>query len=317
MDTSNLFKDRASELVFYLLNFTMETERDEALGIKPVFYLDPDKALEWYRETFDQIKDFPEKAPLLQAVEALRERYSCLVSSSSATWKNGYQRIEGAIYRNIYVVGDLHGCYQSLQVLMHKVQFDEMQDLIVSVGDLIDRGNDSVSCLRLQKEIWFKPVLGNHEAMALEVVEKGNNAQIWYINGGSWYWDIQEGNDDVLKQVVDRLIYQLDNLPYVIEIVLEDRVVGVAHADYPSNDYVFGKDIDLASTLWNRTRFKTITEDLKGGTVPNYPEHSISGIDAFYFGHTPVEEILTMGNLKYIDTGAVFGRALSLVKIKG
>lgn len=227
-----------------------------------------------------------------------------------------YQRIDGTLYRKIYVVGDLHGCYQSLLALMHKVQFDKSQDLIVSVGDLIDRGNDSIGCLRLQREAWFKPVLGNHEAMALEVVRDEINALRWYHNGGDWYWDMMDGDDTTLKAEVNQLILDVSKLPYVIEVVLEDRKVAIVHADYPSNDYVFGKPLPTESFIWSRDRFTLISEDQKR-TVPTYTDFSVLGIDAVYFGHTPVKEVLRAGNLNYIDTGAVFGGHLSLICIKG
>ncbi|HBY9796157.1 TPA: YlcG family protein [Klebsiella pneumoniae] len=51
-----------------------------------------------------------------------------------------YQRINGADWRNIWVVGDLHGCYTNLMNRLDGVGFDPAQDLLVSVGDLIDRG---------------------------------------------------------------------------------------------------------------------------------------------------------------------------------
>ena len=55
--------------------------------------------------------------------------------------RNGiYQRISGDQYRNIWVVGDLHGCYQLLIDRVQQIDFDKQNDLIISVGDLIDRG---------------------------------------------------------------------------------------------------------------------------------------------------------------------------------
>jgi serine/threonine protein phosphatase 1 len=48
-----------------------------------------------------------------------------------------------------YVVGDLHGCYDLLQRVLGEVGFDTTCDRLFSVGDLIDRGPNSLKCLEL------------------------------------------------------------------------------------------------------------------------------------------------------------------------
>lgn len=53
--------------------------------------------------------------------------------------KEIYQKINGDDYRNVWIVGDLHGCYTNLMNRLDAVGFDPAQDLLVSVGDLIDR----------------------------------------------------------------------------------------------------------------------------------------------------------------------------------
>ena len=66
-----------------------------------------------------------------------------------------------------YVVGDLHGCLDLLLRLLEEVKFDQSRDRLFSVGDLIDRGPDSLGCLHLLAEPWFHAVQGNHENMLL------------------------------------------------------------------------------------------------------------------------------------------------------
>ena len=61
-----------------------------------------------------------------------------------------YQRIEGSAWRNIWLVGDLHGCFA---VLMKPSPADKIlthTDLLISVGDLIDRRPQSAKCLALR-----------------------------------------------------------------------------------------------------------------------------------------------------------------------
>lgn len=64
-----------------------------------------------------------------------------------------------------YLVGDLHGCYDELQILLDKVRFDPAQDRLYPVGDLVARGDKSLQCLRLIKSLGeaAQTVLGNHD----------------------------------------------------------------------------------------------------------------------------------------------------------
>ncbi|WP_373099152.1 MULTISPECIES: bis(5'-nucleosyl)-tetraphosphatase (symmetrical) ApaH [Pasteurellaceae] len=64
-----------------------------------------------------------------------------------------------------YLVGDLQGCYDELQLLLDKVKFDPQQDQLYLVGDLVARGDQSLACLRLVKSLGERAhtVLGNHD----------------------------------------------------------------------------------------------------------------------------------------------------------
>lgn len=70
-----------------------------------------------------------------------------------------------------YAIGDIQGCYESLQCLLEKIAFNPQQDRLWLVGDLINRGPDSLATLRflysLRNSIEF--VLGNHDLHFLAV----------------------------------------------------------------------------------------------------------------------------------------------------
>jgi len=74
-----------------------------------------------------------------------------------------------------YVIGDIQGCYPQLEQLLDIIQFDPTQDKLWSVGDLVNRGSDSLSTLRFFKSLGkrAKVVLGNHD-MHLLAVAHGN-----------------------------------------------------------------------------------------------------------------------------------------------
>lgn len=65
----------------------------------------------------------------------------------------------------VYAVGDLQGCFTPLQALLRRVQFDSEQDKLWLVGDLVNRGPDSLTTLRFLYSIRhaLTVVLGNHD----------------------------------------------------------------------------------------------------------------------------------------------------------
>ncbi|WP_417932837.1 metallophosphoesterase [Enterobacter hormaechei] len=216
-----------------------------------------------------------------------------------------YQRINGADWRNIWVVGDLHGCYTNLMTQLGKVDFDPAQDLLISVGDLIDRGTENVECLDLITQPWFRAVRGNHEQMMLDGVEDYTLERHWRANGGSWYFFL---DDDAGRYVRNNLLQRVVDLPLIIELVTCDRKVVICHADYPHNEYAFDKPVPEEMVIWNRER----VSDAQDGIVS-----PIVGADLFIFGHTPARQPLKYANQMYIDTGAVFCGNLTLVQVQG
>ena len=70
-----------------------------------------------------------------------------------------------------YVVGDIQGCFEPLQRLLAKAGFQRGNDTLWSVGDLINRGPQSLETLQYLKGLGssFRGVLGNHDLHFLAV----------------------------------------------------------------------------------------------------------------------------------------------------
>ena len=96
-----------------------------------------------------------------------------------------------------FVVGDLHGCFGLLDRLLEHVRFDPASDRLFSVGDLVDRGPDSLRCVEFLASPWFYAVKGNHETLLLEFFESylaDGTMDDWdrfpqsdvALNGGEW-----------------------------------------------------------------------------------------------------------------------------------
>ena len=213
-----------------------------------------------------------------------------------------YQCINGSAWRNIWLVGDLHGCFARLMAALRERRFDPYQDLLLSVGDLIDRGPQSAQCLDLLRYRWVCAVRGNHEQMALEALA-GGDMRLWEMNGGGWYTQSPQNQ----RRRLAELIASCRDLPLIIELHGGGQVHVIAHADYPAAVYRWQRAVDEHQVLWRRQR---LTDHFAGR------HGAITGADHFWFGHTPLKRRYDSDNQHYIDTGAVFGGELTLVALQ-
>lgn len=70
-----------------------------------------------------------------------------------------------------YVIGDIHGCYKQLQLLLETINFDPTNDTLWFTGDLINGGPQPAEVIRFIKSLDDKHicVLGNHDLVLLGV----------------------------------------------------------------------------------------------------------------------------------------------------
>lgn len=186
-----------------------------------------------------------------------------------------------------FFIGDLHGGYEPLIRILKKLQFSTLTDRVFSVGDLIDRGQDSEKCLSLLDEKWFFSVLGNHEKLLLEInSSKQYQSEFWYQNGGKWWQYI----DNELRNKYFNLA---SKLPLSISVETNFGNIGIVHADYPFDSWPPPEDCQnyIKQILWGRN-------DINSENNIN-----ISNIRFIISGHTPLESPKINGNRIFIDTG--------------
>ena len=92
---------------------------------------------------------------------------------------------------NVWVVGDVHGFYQTMVELCQRLALKE-NDWVVFLGDLIDRGPNSFGVVHhVMSEARMATVKGNHEAMMVQqfTMEKLRqpdlDVRLWMRNGGN------------------------------------------------------------------------------------------------------------------------------------
>ena len=87
----------------------------------------------------------------------------------------------------LFAIGDIHGCYAALLALDAKVGFGA-QDVVVALGDYVDRGPDSRlvidHLMALSQRTALIPLSGNHEIMMFNARNGGEDLLGWIDSGG-------------------------------------------------------------------------------------------------------------------------------------
>ncbi|RMF75611.1 MAG: serine/threonine protein phosphatase [Alphaproteobacteria bacterium] len=204
-----------------------------------------------------------------------------------------------------FFLGDLHGETGKLAAALESVGFDPGRDRVIAVGDLIDRGPDSLQALALAEEPWFFTVRGNHEQMMADALAAGADSPAfahWMINGGAW---IKRVDPAVWPDLRARVLA----MPIAITLRRSRGApIGVVHAEYPLPRWDL-LDTALADPplrerlLWGR-------RILRAGAP-----HITEDVAATVHGHTPIPRPAVLGNAVFIDTGAVYGGPLTLMPL--
>lgn len=158
-----------------------------------------------------------------------------------------YQRIAGHQWRHIWLSGDIHGCLEQLRRKLWHCGFDPWRDLLISVGDVIDRGPQSLRCLQLLEQHWVRAVRGNHEQMAMDALAS-QQMSLWLMNGGDWFIALADNQQKQAKTALEKC----QHLPFILEVHSRTGKHVIAHADYPDDVYEWQKDVDLHQVLWSR-----------------------------------------------------------------
>ena len=126
----------------------------------------------------------------------------------------------------IYAVGDIQGCYEPLRRLLDQANFDPNTDRLWAVGDLVNRGPDSLKVLRFLKSLGpqFTAVLGNHD-LHLLALKQGIK---------------DPAKAPTLRQVLDasdcdELLDWLKTWPLAYAETINDQAYVMVHAGVPPN----------------------------------------------------------------------------------
>lgn len=200
-----------------------------------------------------------------------------------------------------FVIGDIHGSFDQVLDALRRVRFDRARDRLFSLGDTVDRGPGSHRALKFLEQTWVHAIRGNHEDMFLEAYQDGepHPGVLEFItcrNGMAWWNDYPTDQRDLMIAAFRRL-------PLAIEIETARGTVGLVHAQVPKG-MAWG---DFTAALERGD--KDVTHEALWGEDRLYRKDAsgVAGIGRVFTGHRVVESTTRLGNVYYIDTGAVFG----------
>lgn len=209
-----------------------------------------------------------------------------------------------------FAVGDIHGCFASLSNLMTQANFNPDRDRIFSVGDLVDRGPSSLDALNWIGQPWFHAIRGNHEQMAIEADLGITDPGLHVVNGGLWFYEATEAQRNACGAKFARL-------PLAIEVATNNSTVGLVHAEVPGDDWPSFCGVlegPHPANFEHYERFALWGRDIIRGRSEF---NGVAGIERVFVGHTPVAALIQIGNVEYIDTGACFGKRLTMICFQG
>lgn len=218
-------------------------------------------------------------------------------------------------------IGDVHGCRSELESLLAELGYSIERDdagrpvdarhpagrRAIFLGDLVDRGPDAPGVLRLVMGMVRNghalAVPGNHEEKLVRALD-GKKPNLSY------------GLAETLSQLAaEDEAFRADVLAFcrelVSHLVLDDGRLVVAHAGLIEKYHGRASGRVRAFALYGDT---TGESDEYGLPVRLPWADDYRGDAVVLYGHTPVPEVTWVNNTACLDTGAVFGGALSAMR---
>jgi bis(5'-nucleosyl)-tetraphosphatase (symmetrical) len=256
---------------------------------------------------------------------------------------------------SLWAIGDLQGCHAEFMALLERIRFDADRDRLWLTGDLVNRGPASLAALRAVKALGnaVTVVLGNHDlhllAMAyapgtvrkkesglLEILDAPDAAELldWlrarpllHRERGLRWTLIHAGLPPQWT------LAQAEASAREVERALARDAAGFLAGMYGDGPDRWSPDLDGAERLrfsvncLTRLRFvdrkgrlvlsaKGPIEDAPAGAIPwfRHPERATRS-DAFVFGHWSDLGYLAEPGLRCLDTGCVWGGALTALRL--
>lgn len=253
-----------------------------------------------------------------------------------------------------YAIGDIQGCYAELKTLLTQIRFNPAADRLWFVGDLVNRGPDSLGVLRLVKALGNAAiiVLGNHDLHLLAVA-----AGIEKIHRSDTLQEILNApdRDNLLAWLrAQRLIYRENKFVLLHAGLLPDwtvtqaqQLAGEVETELRGQNYVnflqhmYGNQprvwrddlsgfdrLRVITNAFTRMRictaagkmelkFKAEPQNIPAGYYPWFDVPGRANADAIIIcGHWSALGLKITPNVIALDTGCLWGGALTAIRLE-
>lgn len=199
--------------------------------------------------------------------------------------------------------------------MLNRLEFDPGCDRVFSVGDMIDRGPDSLATLSLIEQPWFHAVLGNHELMLLNFLHcygsRLHSRKAYPSGAGEWISEAIARH----RRAVEGLVERVSKLPLAIHVG-GDVPFSVTHGDLPpANLRHSGSTADETICVHKADHITSSRARLSAALKTDlmqlrFAQHSVrisptpmADIPITYAGHSPVRDVTVHNSYVYIDQG--------------
>lgn len=206
----------------------------------------------------------------------------------------------------IAVIGDIHGCFLTLQKLMQRLKLDYPGIDIYSVGDLVDRGNFSYEVIDYFISEKVKFTAGNHDLMFYYFMKQPSSEM-----GNTWLYN---GYEKTVASYGDHYEKLTEHLEYIINTPLYLEMDGSVISHAGISKYYKKFLTDNMASLEN-----IIRNDLENPHGIIWTRDELLDVGKLQvIGHTRVNEVTYRkeNNVVYIDTSAYSGNKLTAAIIE-
>ena len=194
------------------------------------------------------------------------------------------------------VVGDVHGCFRTLDRVLTELRFDPVSDRLFGVGDLVGRGPHSAEALVWLETRFEAVVMGNHERPLLYWFDPHRRPSS--AHQPAWLRRVPRTQHRRWRAVLARM-------PLVVTIETVYGAVGLVHADVPHPDWAIATAM-LEVGAPEHVDITLLGPDAPEEEVRRHRSRPVAGLRALVHGHFVVDEVERVANRWNIDTGATF-----------
>jgi bis(5'-nucleosyl)-tetraphosphatase (symmetrical) len=208
------------------------------------------------------------------------------------------------------VIGDIHGCIDEFNKLIKAVSYDSNHDRMILLGDLIDRGPDSLAVVQKARRMNLECVMGNHEYKFLK----------WLKSNKTTY-----DTKDYYTQFIDEDIDYIFHMPTYIK--LDNTIIvhaglkpGISLSGQSKNDLMYMRYTDADRKFIS---LKKISKLGKEETGAHFWTEFWYGPESVVYGHNVhsmtdplIEEVVPGVTCYGLDTGCCFGGRLTALVLE-